>query len=321
MKKVLKIISIVVATLAIVYVICRVSTPVVYSKFFKASEKHASIPGLKDGFVPQGVSWMEKEALTIMCGYMPGDENSRMYLMGDEVRKINLLREDGSTYTGHAGGITNSGDYIYISNASKIFVIDKEKALATKDNDTLAFEGYFEVPCRASFCSSDSKYLYVGEYFAKGYETDETHKIATAKGENNAMVFAYELDAANPATYGIKDTATPAFCFSITDTVQGFAVDGDHAYLSCSEGLKNSTFIEYDITKATTATFNYNGTDIPMYILDKVSQTGRTTLPRMSEDIEVLPDGRVLMAFEAGAKKFYGGILPFAIKDIRTLEP
>ncbi len=321
MKKPVKIILIVLAAIIGVYVLLLFSTPVFYSGFSKISEKHVSIPGLKEGFVPQGVSRMEKESLTVICGYMPGDENSRIYLIDEKTGKaclIKLKREDGSVYSGHAGGITVHGDYIYLSNNRKIFVLDRQEALNTSDGESIAFLGYFDVQCRSSFCSSDGDYLYVGEYYAEGYETDERHKVSSSDGNHNALVFAYEF---GEGTFGIKDSETPVFSLSTRDEVQGFAAGSNgHVYLSCSAALHNAHIYEYDLSRAPLSAYDFNGTFIPMYVLDKKSMIKDHILPHMSEDLEIMSDGRMLVNFEAGAKKFGRGLLPFTMSSVMAMD-
>ena len=323
-KKVLKITGIVLLALIVCYTLFRlISPPVVYGDFYKISAKQVKIPGLLGGFVPQGVTHADEEGITLICGYMPGEENSRIYMCSDskknDTRLLKLLYEDGTVYSGHAGGLTLRGNYIYISNAKKIFVVDKETAVKAADGSTVPFIGRFNVPCRASFCSSDDRYLYVGEYYAEGYETDASHRIMSASGEHNAMVFAYEFD--DGSEFAIKDTVTPAFCISTTDEVQGFCSDGQgRVYLSCSAALADSHLYEYELSKATLSTFDYEGTSIPMHILDSASLVRDLKVPHMSEDIEIMKDGRMLMAFEAGAKKFGAGILPFSVTNIMAVD-
>ena len=43
------------------------------------------------------------------------------------------------------------------------------------------------------------------------------------------------------------------------------------------------------------------------------------TIPRMSEDIEFV-DGKILIAYEAAAKKFVSGILPFSEKRMMLVS-
>ena len=75
----------------------------------------------------------------------------------------------------------------------------------------------------------------------------------------------------------------------------------------------NSFLKIYDIKDEADGEFNNNGKSIPLYYLDSGRFIKDLKMPRMSEDIEFV-DGGILVSFEAGASKFYGGIIPFAEK-------
>ena len=289
---------------------------VFYAKLYKNASKGAPIPGFEDGFVPQGVTAAGTSSDTLICGYMEGDANSRIYRvqMDGTVTKILLLKEDGSAYTGHAGGFSVSGQYIYVSNAQKIFVLDREAVLTAKDGDQVAFIGHFDVPCRSSFCSTDGEMLYVGEYHTKGYETDESHKTDTADGVYQAMVFAYRLSP--DGEFGIENTEIPAAAYAICDIVQGFAMlpDGT-AVASCSAGFVSSHLRFYNAGGEADSVFPYKGKALPLYVLDSRRATKTVSLPRMSEDLEYR-NKRLYIGFEGGAKKFGARLLPFSMKNV-----
>ena len=226
---------------------------------------------------------------------------------------VYLENEDGTLYKGHAGGITSSGDYVYISNASKIFILRLKDVLSTPSGDKLSFIGHFSVPCRSSFCSSDGKYLYVGEYYATGYNTDESHRLTTLDGKtHNAITFAFPLDKDG------KAGTEPVMAFSTSDKVQGFAAFSGKVALSVSAGLRESTILFYD-GSGVDSSFSYNGVDIPLIILDSNRLIKKLDAPHMSEDLEYR-NGILAVAFEAGAKKYGMGLVPSSERSIRGME-
>ena len=316
-RRALTAIIVVVAILALYAGFWFISTPVFYGDFAKNATKLGLIPDLIiDGFTPQGMTAVEGGDTYMICGYMSGKENSRIYRYGADGKAVKILLEyeDGDVYSGHAGGFTASGDYVYISNASKIFVLNLSDVMNAKDGDTVRFIGRFEVPCRASFCSSDGEYLYVGEYHANGYETAADHVIETAGGTHAAMVFGYELS--DSGEFGIADTKTPAVAYSVGDFVQGFAVvGGKTAYLSCSHGLTTSELKSYDVSGDADSVFNIDGVNIPLYLLDKNRSLATLKMPHMSEDIEYR-SGSLYIAFESAARKYGAGLLPFSTFNV-----
>ncbi|MBO7376563.1 MAG: hypothetical protein J6V01_05600 [Clostridia bacterium] len=319
-RKLKKILIIILSSLcgaALLYAaFCLFAGPLFYPDFYKKSEKLCKIPGLSEGFIPQGVTSFEGSSDVIICGYMQNGSNSRIYIVkdGKETVKILLSREDGSVYKGHAGGVTAAGDYLYVSNASKIFVLDKNAVLSSKDEDTVSFSGSFPVSCRSSFCSSDGQYLYVGEYHAEGYETDASHVIKTSDGsENAAFVYAYALSAGGE--YGLADPSSPDFVISVCDEVQGFAfLSGARIVLSCSSGLSDSVLRRYDASGDPDGTVD----GIPLLILDGKRHVEDIKMPHMSEDIE-FRGTRLMVGFEAGARKYGSGLLPFSVGSVTEI--
>ncbi|MBO4716862.1 MAG: hypothetical protein J5599_03110 [Spirochaetales bacterium] len=285
---------------------------ILYPGFSRYAEKGVRIPGLSEGFTPQGVSFLEEADCTLICGYYPGSEASRIYLVdgNGEVKEIPLKRENGEIYTGHAGGLTAAGDYVYISNASKLFVLRTSDILNAGSGEYVSFIGNVPVPCRASFCASDGEYVYVGDYHALGYETDESHRIRTADGESKAMVFAYRLD--EHMEYGLE--TVPSKAFAVRDHVQGFTVWQGNAVMSCSHGFSTSHLYSYSIGSPD-GTFVQDGKEIPLYILDSRKQNGNLRMPHMSEDIEI-HDGKVLVGFESAARKMLAGLIPCSLRNI-----
>ncbi len=312
-KKYLLIVLIVLAALILLYsLFCLIAPRFFYPDFFGHAEKAASIPYLTEGFIPQGVTTADDGTL-LVCGYMPGGKASRIIRTGDKPVRIFLERENGEVYDGHAGGMTAAGEYIYISNASKIFVLNTADVLNAKDGDSVRFIGHFDVPCRASFCASSNGMLYVGEFHAAGYDTNDSHRFTTADGEYAAMVFGFPLSA-EAGRFGVIEE--PAFCYAVCDKVQGFtAMPEGYAVLSCSYGLADSELKFYDLKGDPDSTFKNANMDIPLYLLDSKREKSVVRAPHMSEDIEYR-EGALLIAFEAGAMKYGAGILPFSIRSV-----
>jgi len=316
--KVRKALTIMIAMLALVMVFYSLFLGVKYIRFYKVSDKLQKIPGLMGGFVPQGTTRLEDDDLWLVCGYLSGGKSSRIYRLdghGDS-SVIYLQKEDGSTYTGHAGGITAAGDYVYISNASKLFVLRAEDVVNALDGETLAFIGHIDVPCRASFCSSDGQMVYVGDYHAMGYSTAANHLIAATDGTiNQAVTYGYRL---GDGEFGVADASCPSIAYSTVDKVQGFALAEGKAFLSCSAGFADSKLRIYD-AKGADGTIEVNGKAVPLVILDSNRASDVLTMPNRSEDIEIRDD-LLYVGFEGGARKFALGIYPFSLRNIMAVD-
>ncbi len=264
----------------------------------------AELPGLDEGFVPQGVTYLTEENVYLLCGYMDDDTASRVYVLKEGAYTgISLQNTDGSVYTGHAGGLTAAGDYVYVSNNKRLYVLDKQTVLAAENGDTAAFIGEIGVPCRASFCSSDGERVYVGEYHKdENYPTDPSHELTAPDGSVfKALTFGYTVSPEAPLGL-ISDT--PAAAYSMYDEIQGFAMLPDKtAALSCSDSSTSSGLHFYSCAGKEDGYFDYNGARVPLYYLTDARAVDKIKIPRMSEDIEYR-NGNILIIFESGARKF-----------------
>ena len=275
-----------------------------FPDYCKARAAVAALPGLDDGFVPQGVTYLTQEDVYLLCGYMDDETASRLYVLKNGAYTgLSLHHPDGSAYTGHAGGITSAGDYVYISNNKRLYVLDKQTVLGAKDGDAASFLGNVGVPCRASFCSSDGERVYVGEYHKEeNYPTDPSHELTAPDGSvYQALAFGYTVSPDAP--FGLLSD-TPAVAFSMYDEIQGFALlpDGTAA-LSCSDSSTSSGLHFYDCSGERDGFFSLDGAQIPLYYLTDARKVDKIKIPRMSEDIEYR-DGDILIIFESGARRF-----------------
>ena len=231
-----------------------------YNDFYDVAEKEYYIPGLMEGYVPQGFDYMKEEKVFLACGYMSNGKASRVYVIskdGDEAYYTELMAKNGSDYTGHTGGIAYYDDYLYITGDDGIDVfylsdimdptVPKEAHIGTiltcdvecDDCDAGYCDlhvGYGKaVGINPAYCFIYDGELFVGSYHKDGdYNTPEKHHITTAAGdENKAMMVSFPLGTGKVSKYGIygefKDGAvdilpTPAAAYSMPSFVQGVYV-------------------------------------------------------------------------------------------------
>ncbi len=292
-----------------------------YPDYYKNGEAVSKIPALGDGFVPQGLDYDPDTNTYIHSGY--NGKNAELYLVTDDVAKtVVLLTEDGAQATGHAGGVTLAGDYLYISDNENegngrmgfLRVYRFEDIYNAANGDSVQAIGKFAVDTSASFCFSDDSYVYVGEFYrAESYETLQSHYFTTPAGdENKAILTAYPLAADG----SLADGTLPAFSVSITSQVQGFAVTDDgKVMLSRSWGINPSYLEIHSGWLDSGTTINTAGVDVPLYYLDSETREQNVTLPAFSEGL-ALVDGKVAISFESACNKYIIGKLFFANKVI-----
>ncbi len=295
-------------------------TPLIYSDFFSNAEKEYAVPGLSDGIVPQGYTYAEDAGVYLMCGYMTDNESpSRIYITkeGDEKNSkyISLVTKDGKAYTGHTGGITCDGSFVWLANDGSVedgdngvWVLSLDQLLSAENGGEITLDTFFTPECRSAFCLVDGEYLWVGEFRdSEKYLTKDSHTFKIDSDETNyALICRYRIDADSET--GISDD-TPDAILSVRDLVQGFIRSSDGSFvLSCSYGLANSFMYKYnDVTKDDAdASLEVNGAKVPVWYLSDEDMQTSVEMPPMSEEL-VYRDGRIYVLFESACNKYVFG--------------
>ena len=119
-KKALKIVIIIVAVICLFLLGIRAYFRLPVAEYYRNSEKSFLIPGISDGAVLQGLEYANGKFL--VCGYMSDGSASKIYVVDGKnnstEKKLLLQKEDGSAYTGHAGGVAVNGKYVYVADGS-----------------------------------------------------------------------------------------------------------------------------------------------------------------------------------------------------------
>lgn len=276
----------------------------IYSQYFDVMTKLGTTPGLNDNFVPQGICVSEENNVYLMSGYQADKSASRIYITDGNKndRYVSLLKEDGSKFTGHSGGIATTGDYVYVANSSKIYILDLN-TLLNKETKTMTMDRYVEVNNSASFVFTNDEYLYVGEFHDGGqYVTD--HVNETSDGTYYAICSKYAITD----ILSSDSVANPVLVYAIRNKVQGFAInDIGEIVLSTSYGLSNSIFYKYEANSANDSGKTFDGA--PLYYLDNYSKT--LVAPPMSEDMDY-SNGQWITYMESACDKYIFGKFFFA---------
>lgn len=277
----------------------------IYTDYYSIESEICTNPGLNDGFVCQGICVSEEHERILVSGYMTDGGNSRIYVTDYESNSyyVELTRE-GKAYTGHAGGVAVTGDTVYISNASKLFIASLSEILSAKNGDTVDIGAGVKVNSAASFVYADESYVYVGEYNDPD-EKQKEHIYETPSGTNHSIIERYSHD----------NLENPDKIYSIGDYAQGvcFTPDG-RIIFSTSHGLTSSIYYVYRENEAVDSGNTLDGT--PVYYLGECIQ--QISGPAMSEDMDWF-DGKVITLGESASNKYIFGKLFFAY-DIVGLE-
>ncbi|MCQ2743147.1 MAG: hypothetical protein MJ239_07690, partial [Bacilli bacterium] len=282
------------------------------SNYYNHSERAFVIPGIDDGLIGQGLDYDEDSENFVMCGYRSKGASQIGIVekgSGKTIKMLNLLNEDGSNNTAHAGGLTVHGEYLYICHSSSgsknaLDVYSWAEALSTKEDSikcigkvNLAFSDQDYL--KPSWTTDYDGKIVIGEFYNKGdHETNPLHQ----KGENKAIAVEFNFDDTKTETFGID--LTPVKAYSLPSKVQGAAFDNDYMYLSTSYGPAFS-HIEF---------CNVNGVNSEGKVtvfgqeVDYVTATPEKSLlaPPMSEEIELISGWMVTMCEAASNKYVFG---------------
>ena len=305
-KIALMILSAIISLFLVVWAGLWIARAVVYPDYLANKETVCTIPGLNDGFVPQGLSHTE-DGTYIFTGYVGNTHELAIYLVKDDVAKeIIPVKADGSRWSGHGGGTAVAGNLLYVANEkSEVLMFNLSALESAKDGDKVENLDSFMVTTNASFCFVDGNNLYIGEFYRPvDYETKAEHAYTTPAGdEHHAWVCRYTL-----TSEGFVENETPNQVISVKEQVQGFAVKDDVYMISRSWGVSTSKLDFYEGLKDSETTVTINDTEVPLYYLDSSNQTKTLDMPAFSEDLTIIGD-RVLISFESACNKYIIGKL------------
>ena len=291
-----------------------------YSDYYKQRENVSAIPGLNDGFVPQGLAYDAETDTYIHSGY--NGSYTEIYLVkGKETKKLIPVDASGNREKGHAGGIARAGNCLYVcDNANEgngrvglLRIFNFDEVLMAQDGAEIKPIKTIDVDTSSSFCFSDGNYIYVGEFYRRvNYETSESHYYTTPAGdENKAILSAYPL-----AKDGSVIGEHPEFSISIPAQVQGFAVNKDGKIaVSTSWGLTPSHLEIHSGKKDSGTTISVSGKEVPLYYIDSTTLEKDIVMPAFSEGLSILDD-KVVISFESACNKYIIGKLFFATKIV-----
>ncbi len=288
--------------------------------YYRQSEKAFVIPGLSDGFIAQGISYDDRTDCFFVTGYMKDGGASPIYIVdkssGDLIKTV-WQSDGGEPFAGHCGGLSVSGDYIYVAGGADacLYVYSYEDVINAADGESVSRLGAFSTAVSeddyigAAFTTVADGCLIVGEFYREeNYPTPESHKLVTAAGDyNQALAVAFPFS--DEGRFGLE--TEPAYAYSITGLVQGMAFQDGRIYLSTSYAAAFSHVYSYDPAAAQTGTAAILGTEIPLLVLDSACLTDDMKIPPMSEEIEFV-DGRVYTMCESASNKYVFGKLTSA---------
>lgn len=312
MKKTGKIIAIVIASILLLVLVAvsafSIFDRIKYRSFYKNADKAFAIGGLWEGAVQQGFDYSEELGLYVYSTYMKDHSTSRIYIADNDgnTRFVELKNVDGSCHTGHVGGLSFGGDYIYVTASSDNKIMMFKTGDVLDDDGVATACGEFEVCVSSAYVYVRNNTLYTGEfYIANDYETPEEHRFTTPAGdENTAIMAVYTL-----GVDGKPVSTDPDYIMSTRGQVQGMAFDSKgRLILSTSWGLNASGIYVYDLDKVANGTVMLNGKQVAIKYVDSSCLDATIVAPPMAEEL-VYKNGKLLIMNESASMKYIFGKL------------
>ena len=286
------------------------------ANYYKNSEKAFLLPGLNEGLVHQGMYYNAETDLFYITGYDKDHGASPIYVVNQNknqtVKRVYMLNEDGSAFTGHSGGIIVENGFIYIAGSEEncIHVFNYTDLENATDKANIKCVGRISLQVSETDYISPAFIAYTpdgiitGEFVNdKGYAPVEDHIITTKAGDRNrAVAVLLPFDDSAPFKY----SQTPSIAYSMPDQVQGFLVDGNNIYLSTSYGLAFSKIYKHDVTKANLSTISLLGENLSTYELDSASLIKEYKTPPMAEQMVKYQDKFYILTESASGKYIFG---------------
>ncbi len=289
-----------------------------YKNFFKKFKAGFTIPGLFEGIIPQGICYIgELEAFAVSGYYEDGLYPSMLMIIDAKSGKLTkafpLQNVDGKDYFGHAGGLTVSEDYVYITSENNCYICKINSLKELKNGEKLKFESNFRLNTFGSFACYNNGVLWTGDFIESSDKGREiSRKITTLDSGETFYAYCegYILKDGIPDVKKINSETTgyiPDYIMAIPEQVQGmsFTLSGKIIF-STSYGRKNNSKIYvYDDILLTEKIGTYKIEETEIDLLACSSDLLKETIiaPPMAEGITQGEKGQYII-FESGAEKY-----------------
>ena len=257
------------------------------------------IAGIKDGYIPQGLTFSFKNKAVIQTSYNKKGQVSKLYLgniiTGKSIKELKLKNIDDSEIKGHVGGVTTDDDKLWITSDNKVYRYNLVDIINTTD-DFIKPEKEFDLPIKGDFCTYTENAIWIGEYSKKAgayllkYPITPIEAPAPQEGEEapETTETTVEADAKH------IDFNKPESIFSLPKNAQGivpienkeenkveFYCDESNTYLSESE------LVKYVVDLNNKEEVDFKGDKYPYYPYEKAEIIKKVNLPPMAKEMFV----------------------------------
>ena len=312
LKRIMQVLGFLLLAIALLYVTMRITGHIVLKDFYDYATRELPIPGLFDGFTPQGLELDEKTNTFIISGYT--EKEGRIYFvdMDKNVKWIYVKSTTGDVCKDHFGGVTIYKDYLLLSGGNGastgrqfIYTFNLLEAYNAKNGEYITAKAESDVYVGTAFINVEDDILYVGEFNHDGhktYDVQATTNRAWMPEDAKAIMLSYNLNS--DGTIG----SVPTKAYSIPDDVQGMAFTPDGIAFSESYAINPAQIAIYQIPTSSTSTIKIDGHDIPYYVYNDEVLVKSIKVSPMIEGI-VYSNNLLYTLNESSSHKYLFGLL------------
>lgn len=280
-----------------------------YPVYSKIAKQEFEIPGLNEGFVPQGMCFVEEQNIWLITGYM-GQENlnSRIYVVNPENQQqekyFYITNTSENMIKSHFCGIANYNNIVWLATDGYILKMNLQDIIDVENEGYVKIVSEFDTKTGADFIFANEKYLWVGDFYRDGYSSvPSSHTVKINDLEiNKAIALQFEINTNE--INGFNEI--PISVLSLPNQVQGFVqTSNGQIILSTSYSIPNSIIYIYDegIVLEDKETLSLEFGDIPLKVCCQENLIKKIEAPAMSEGIDIV-DNRVYILYESACNKY-----------------
>ena len=289
-----------------------------FKSFFKEFKADFTIPGLLEGVIPQGIAYIGSINAFAITGYYEDGTFPSVIMLVDAktntfTKAFPLQNVDGTDYYGHAGGITVSEDYVYITSERTCYIFEIETLEQTQSDKAIKFQSNFKLNTTGAFTCYNDGVLWVGDFIEaddKAREAVETITTLPSGETFYAYCEGYTLKDGLPDIKSINSESNgyiPDYMLAIPEQVQGMAFThtGKIIFTTSYGRRNNSKLYVYDdvLISDRAGTRSIDEVQIDVLACSSSLLTDEFTAPPMAEGITSV-DNYMFMIFESGADKY-----------------
>ena len=273
-----------------------------YNSFYNKFKKYTTIPGLKEGGIPQAICYSSKYNILLISEYHKGGAPSIIHLLNIDKKtliKTIILNYNNTPLTAHVGGIATNNETLWITDNYTLYEFSLDEIINANDMSKINALTKIELDIKADFINYNNDILWIGEYYYYPiYRLDETKN--KDRLNNKALLIGYD------------NNLEPKHAYYIPDKAQGITWDNNNNLIISSSfwSFESSNIKIYtnpiEINNISNEYIKINNKKINVSNINDTTLLKNYTIPPMAEGITTI-NNELYIIFESASNlyKYY----------------